>query len=43
MTSSSLVFIQAVVRGFLIVLALSLHEIFEGVALGLFSDQVSML
>jgi hypothetical protein len=30
---------QAVVRGFLIVLALSLHEIFEGVALGLFSEQ----
>jgi zinc transporter 1/2/3 len=33
---------QAALRGFLIVLALSLHEMFEGVALGLFSEQSSV-
>jgi hypothetical protein len=39
----ALAYFQAALRGFLVVLALSLHEIFEGVALGLFSEQVSTI
>ena len=37
-----MIFLQATLRGFLVILALSLHAVFEGIALGLTRSESSV-